>query len=258
MIDSHCHLDQEPLFNNLEKVVERSNNSGVKLILTISTNIESFNKIKIIVKKFKNVYGTLGIHPHETNLNKNLNKKSLISMMKDQNKIIGIGETGLDYYYNHSDKDTQKKLFIEHIETSIKLNLPIIVHSRNAEDDTFNILNDFSSLKPKILMHCFTGSRRFCEKLLKINSFFSFSGIITFKNSSELQKTSMIVPMEKILIETDAPYLAPVPKRGAKNEPSFIIYTAKKLSELKNVTLDNIIDQTTNNFLNLFSLNLNK
>ena len=144
MIDSHCHLDHEPLYENLSDVVNRAENNGVKLMLTISTNLESFDRIKLIISKFKNIFGTFGIHPHETKIHSNINKEKIISIQKKYNKIIGIGETGLDYYYNNSDKVIQKKLFIEHIKASLELNLPIIVHSRKAEDDTFKILNEYS------------------------------------------------------------------------------------------------------------------
>ena len=168
-------------------------------------------------------------------------------------KIIGIGETGLDFFYNHSDQKEQVRLFEEHIVASLKTNLPIIVHSREAEDSTFEILNKYSKKNNlKILMHCFTGSKRFAYKLLDLNAYFSASGIITFKNSIELQDTFKIIPNEKLLIETDSPFLAPEPMRGKKNEPSYIKYTAQRLALLKNTELKNLINFTTNNFNNLF------
>jgi len=256
MIDSHCHLDHLPLFKNLDDVLKRSNKSGVKYLLTISTSLKSFNNVKKIVNKYKNIYGTLGVHPHETSNYPNLNKKQLINLKKNNYKIIGIGETGLDYYYKNSNKLIQKKIFIEHIEAAIELNVPVIVHSREAEEDTFNILNKFSSKKPKILMHCFTGSQDFSKKLLNLDAFFSFSGIITFKNSTELQNTTKSIPLDKLLIETDSPFLAPEPKRGSPNEPSYIKYTAEKLAKLKSISFEEIINYTSNNFFKLFSLNL--
>ena len=158
----------------------------------------------------------------------------------------------MDFYYNNSDKEKQIKSFKKHIEASIKTNSPLIVHSRNAEDETFEILNKYQGEKLKILMHCFTGSKNFAEKLLKLNAFFSASGIITFKNSIDLQETFKILPLEKILIETDSPYLAPVPNRGKKNEPSFLSYTAQKLAEIKDLSKQEIIKITTKNFNNLF------
>ena len=166
--------------------------------------------------------------------------------------IIGIGETGLDFFYNNSDKKKQLDSFNTHIDASIKTNVPLIVHSRNAEDETFEILNKYRDQKLKVLMHCFTGSKDFAEKLLNFNTFFSASGIITFKNSQELQETFRFLPLERILIETDSPFLAPVPNRGKKNEPSFIDFTAAKLAEIKGIDKIELIRITTKNFNKLF------
>ena len=163
-----------------------------------------------------------------------------------------MGETGLDFHYNNSDKESQLMSFKKHIEASIELNIPLIIHSRNAESETYNVLQEFKKDNLKILMHCFTGSFEFAEKLMKLNSFFSASGIITFKNSLELQNTFKKIPLEKILIETDSPFLAPEPMRGKKNEPSFIRYTADKLAQLKEISFDEINKITTNNFNSLF------
>ena len=164
-----------------------------------------------------------------------------------------MGETGLDFYYNNSDKSSQIKSFINHIEASQELNIPLIVHSRNAEDETFDLLNKYQKKKKtKILMHCFTGSTNLAQKLLNLDAFFSASGIITFKNSLDLQSTFKEIPKEKLLIETDSPFLAPVPMRGKKNEPAYIKYTLKKLSEIKGVSLSDLEKVTTNNFNKLF------
>ena len=163
-----------------------------------------------------------------------------------------MGETGLDFHYNNSDKESQLMSFKKHIEASIELNIPLIIHSRNAESETYNVLQEFKKDNLKILMHCFTGSFEFAEKLIKLNSFFSASGIITFNNSLKLQNTFKRIPLEKILIETDSPFLAPEPMRGKKNEPSFIKYTADKLAQLKEISFDEINKITTNNFNSLF------
>ncbi len=251
MIDSHCHLDHEPLYKDLVNVINRSKLVGVKKLLTICTTLDSFDKIKKIVDQDEIIFGTFGIHPHETNQNKVL-ASEIIDQVAINKKIIGIGETGLDFYYNHSDKTAQMESFREHIIASIKTNKPLIVHSRNAEVETFDILNDYKKNNLKILMHCFTGSKQFAEKLLTLNSYFSASGIITFKNSTTLQDTFKILPLEKLLIETDSPYLAPIPNRGQKNEPSFIKYTLNKLAELKNINPLEMDIQTTNNFNRLF------
>ena len=251
MIDSHCHLDHEPLQSDLSNIIKRSKDVGIEKLLTISTSVESFKKIKKIIKEDEIIYGTIGIHPHETD-NNEISIDYIVKNFEENPKIIGIGETGLDFYYNNSDKEKQIKSFKKHIEASIKTNSPLIVHSRNAEDETFEILNKYQDEKLKILMHCFTGSKNFAEKLLKLNAFFSASGIITFKNSIDLQETFKILPLEKILIETDSPYLAPVPNRGKKNEPSFLSYTAQKLADIKDLSKQEITKITTKNFNNLF------
>ena len=251
MIDSHCHLDHEPLISDLSNIIKRSKDVGIKKLLTISTSIDSFQKIKDIVEIDEMIYGTIGIHPHESDKNQ-VTSDYIIKQYKENPKIIGIGETGLDFYYTNSDKDKQITSFKEHIEASIKTNSPLIIHSRDAEDDTFKILNEYKDQKLKILMHCFTGSKSFAEKLLSLNAFFSASGIITFKNSLDLQKTFKFLPLDKVMIETDSPFLAPVPNRGKKNEPSFIDFTANKLAEIKNITKEKIIKITTKNFNNLF------
>ena len=251
MIDSHCHLDHEPLLSDLKNVIQRSKDVGIKKLLTISTSFESFTRIKDLIKIDEMIYGTIGIHPHESSKDI-ITSSELIKNLKENEKIIGIGETGLDFYYNNSEKEKQISSFKEHIEASIKTNKPLIVHSRDAEKETFDILNEYKNENLKILMHCFTGSKEFSEKLLTLNSYFSASGIITFKNSLDLQNTFKSLPMNNILIETDSPFLAPVPKRGKKNEPSFIDFTAAKLAEIKNLSKEDLIKKTTDNFNKLF------
>ena len=251
MIDSHCHLDHEPLLSDLSNVIKRSKEVGIKKLLTISTSYKSFDRIKKIIEEDEMIYGTIGIHPHETTDNK-ISSDIIIKNLTDNEKIIGVGETGLDFYYNNSDKDHQIISFKEHIEASIKTNSPLIIHSRDAEVETFEILSEYKNQNLKILMHCFTGSKDFAKKLLTLNAFFSASGIITFKNSLELQETFKFLPLDRILIETDSPFLAPVPNRGKKNEPSFIDYTAQKLADIKSISKSEIANLTTNNFNKLF------
>ena len=251
MIDSHCHLDHEPLLSDLINVIKRSKEVGIKKLLTISTSFESFARIKKIILEDEMIYGTIGIHPHESTQNI-ITSDIIVKNFIDNPKIIGIGETGLDFYYKNSDKNDQIKSFKEHIEASIKTNSPLIIHSREAEDETFNILSEYKNQNLKILMHCFTGSKNFAKKLLSLNAFFSASGIITFKNSLELQETFKILPIDKILIETDSPFLAPVPNRGKKNEPSFIDFTAQKLADIKNISKSDLVNFTTDNFNKLF------
>jgi TatD DNase family protein len=253
MIDSHCHLDHDPLIENLTEVITRSKEIGITKLLTICTTLESFENIKAIIEKDEMIYGTYGIHPHEAK-NNQVDKQTIIRSVNENVKIIGIGETGLDFFYNYSDRERQISSFIEHIEASIELNKPIIIHSRDAEKETFEILNSYKGRNLKILMHCFTGSLEFSKKLLTLDAFFSASGIITFKNSTDLQNTFKTIPLEKLLIETDSPFLAPIPMRGKKNEPSFIKYTLEKLSTLKETTIDKMSIITTDNFNKLFNL----
>jgi len=251
MIDSHCHLDHEPLLSDLPNVIQRSKDVGIEKLLTISTSFESFSRIKDLIKIDEMIYGTIGIHPHESSKDI-ITSNEIIKNLKENVKIIGVGETGLDFYYNNSEKEKQISSFKKHIEASIETDKPLIVHSRDAEKETYDILNEYKNKKLKILMHCFTGSKEFSEKLLTLNSYFSASGIITFKNSLDLQNTFKSLPMDNILIETDSPFLAPVPKRGKKNEPSFIDFTATKLAEIKNLSKEDLIKITTDNFNKLF------
>jgi len=253
--DSHCHLDYPHLFDQLTNVVKRAEYNQVKYFLTICTTLESFEKIKLIIGKYTNIYGTFGIHPHESKKYTNVDLQFITNIKKKYRKIIGIGETGLDFYYNYSDKKTQIKSFIEHIHAASELNIPLIVHSRNAEKDTFEILKrEKQNSNSKILLHCFTGSNDFAKNLIDLNCYISVSGIITFKNSNELARTISLIPNENLLVETDAPYLSPIPYRGKFNEPSYIIHTIEKLSEIKKISKKEIINITTGNFKKLFNL----
>ncbi len=253
IIDSHCHLDYEPMFSNLDNVIKRADQSNVKIMLTISVADKKYNNIIEITNKYTNVYGTYGIHPHEAKNHSKINKDIILERLNISKKIIGIGETGLDFYYNHSDKDEQIRLFEEHIKASILSKLPLVIHSRDAEDLTYDILSKYSKKdKLKILMHCFTGTKKFADKLLGLDAFFSASGIITFKKSNDLKETFKSIPLNKILIETDSPYLSPEPLRGKSNEPSNVVLTAKYLSKLKEIEFDDLCESTTNNFFKLF------
>ena len=257
IIDSHCHLDHPYIFNQLGDVIKRAQLNQVKYLLTICTTLESFEKIKLIINKYENIYGTFGIHPHETKKFTNVGTKFILNLVKKYKKVIGIGETGLDFYYNHSEKEIQKKSFIDHINAAIELNIPLIVHSRNAENDTYEIIKkETKNSNLKILIHCFTGSKEFAKRMLDLNCYISVSGIVTFKKSTELVDTVSYIPVDKLLVETDSPYLAPLPYRGKSNEPSFIIHTVEKLSKIKNISKENIMTSTTNNFIKLFGLKL--
>ncbi len=257
IIDSHCHLTYEPMSSSLDETIKRANMDGIKFLLTISTEDKSFENILKILDKYKCVYGSYGIHPHEAKNHKNIDFNDIVEKVKKNNKIIGIGESGLDFYYNHSAKKDQIDSFLEHINASKKTNLPIIVHTRSAENETFEILNKAVKKENlKILIHCFTGSKEFAFKLLDIGAYISASGVVTFKKSQELANTFKQIPLDRLLVETDAPYLAPEPLRGKPNEPSYIVHTVKFLSKLKNISFKDLSEITTQNFFKLFG-NLN-
>ena len=253
IIDSHCHLNYEPMSLSLKETIERANKDGVKYLLTISTEDKSYNQILDIVTKNKCVYGSYGIHPHEAKNHKNIKSEEIIKKTKQNKKIIGIGESGLDFYYNYSDKKDQMKCFEEHINAAQYSKLPLIVHTRNAETETFELLKKKINEKNfKILIHCFTGSKEFAFKLIDLGAFISASGVVTFKKSLDLANTFKELPNDRILVETDSPYLAPVPLRGKPNEPSYIVHTVKFLSKIKNLSFDDFSTTTTQNFFNLF------
>ena len=253
IIDSHCHLNYEPMSLSLKETIERANKDGVKYLLTISTEDKSFENILNIISNNNCVYGSYGIHPHEAKNHKLIKSEDIIKKTKLNKKIIGIGESGLDFYYNYSDKKDQIKCFEEHIIAAQKTQLPIIVHTRNAEIETFEILKKRLLEKNfKILIHCFTGSKEFAFKLLDLGAFISASGVVTFKKSEDLANTFKEIPNDRILVETDSPYLAPVPLRGKSNEPSYIVHTVKFLSKLKEISFEDFSKITTKNFFNLF------
>ncbi len=253
IIDSHCHLNYEPISLSLKETINRANKDGVKYLLTISTEDKSYDKILNIVSNNECVYGSYGIHPHEAKNHKFISSEIIIEKTKLNRKIIGIGESGLDFYYNNSDKKDQIKCFEEHITASQITQLPLIVHTRNAEAETLEIIKKRLNEKNfKILIHCFTGSEEFAFKLIDLGAYISSSGVVTFKKSDALANTFKKLPNERILVETDSPYLAPVPLRGKPNEPSYIIHTVKFLSKLKNLSFEDFSNITTKNFFKLF------
>jgi len=253
IIDSHCHLEYEPMTSNLKEVIDRAIKNNVKYLLSISTTDDSYDKILKIVQNYKNVFGTYGIHPHETKNYTSLSHEQIIKKTTLSDKIIGIGETGLDFYYDHSDRSIQKKLFIEHIRAAQTLNLPLIVHTRAAEDDTYDILRSENKNKSlKILIHCFTGTQTFAHKLVDLGCYISASGVVTFKKSKDLAETFLSLPNDRILVETDSPYLSPEPLRGKPNEPSHIVHTVKFLANLKNLNTESFAEITSSNFFKLF------
>ena len=250
IIDSHCHLDYEPLINNIDQILLNAKKNYITKLLTIGTSLESSKKVLDIINKYSNVYGAIGIHPNSTT--GNLEKLDGILALKNNNKkIIAFGETGLDYFYKRSEKNDQIFSFEKHIEFSIAENVPVIIHTRDADDDTISIIKKYYK-KTNFLIHCFTGTLDFAKKLLDLNCIISFSGIITFKKSNNLRDVVKYVPLEKMLIETDSPYLSPDPFRGKSNEPANVKIVAETIASIKQISFGEVASSTTANFENFF------
>lgn len=249
MIDSHCHLDM--FENNISDVITRAHDAGVGTIITVGSDPESIEKTIKIADEYPMVYAGVGIHPHDS---KDLNEEILkrIFELSRHPKVVAIGEIGLDYHYEHSPKDIQQKAFIRQLELAREVGLPVIIHSREAFEDTIKILKE-SGIK-KAVMHCFSGNVTQAKKALDLGFFISISGVVTFKNAKKIKEVAQFVPDEYMMIETDAPYLAPEPFRGKKNEPAFLIYVARSLSELRGVTEEDIDRITTVNVKRLFHI----
>ncbi len=258
LIDSHCHLNYDN-FKNVEDLLKLSTENNVDAFIAIgaSDKLESCKQTIEISKKSKKIFPTIGLHPHDAKFYDKVFEKELEKMLELEKNIVAIGEIGLDYYYNHSSRDEQISAFKKQMNLAKKYNLPIIIHTRDAEGDTFDIINDFkkNNKEIKILLHCFSGTMELAKKMLKIeNVFFSFSGIITFKNANEVREVAEIIPLEKIMVETDSPYLAPVPFRGKSNHPAYVRYVAEKLAEIKNKPYSYIEEITRKNTIEFFNL----
>ena len=253
LVDSHCHLDYLERDGDLDEAVERARQAGVGTIVTICTKVSEFETIKRIAERYDDIWCTVGIHPHEVAREPQVTTAQLLEMAQHP-KVVGIGETGLDYYYEHSPREAQKNSFRTHIVAARESGLPLIVHTRDADDDTMEILAEaYADGAFPGLIHCYSTSPEVAEKALKIGFYISIAGIVTFKRAEELQQTAAGLPEDRLLVETDAPYLAPVPKRGKRNEPSYVAFTAAKLAELRNDDASRIATVTTDNFFRLFS-----
>ena len=255
IVDSHCHLDFKDFQDDLDLVIKKAYDSNVKHMLSISVNLEDFKNVYKVANSYDNIYCTTGIHPNNVPENKNnelLFEKLSLNLKKK--KVIGVGETGLDFYRNEENRINQIEYFNTHLEVSGLFNYPTIVHTRNAEKDTINCIEKaVKKHSTKGLIHCFTSTMELAKKVLDEGFYISFSGIITFNKVDDLIDVVKYVPLDRILVETDAPYLAPIPFRGKRNEPSFVTHTLKKIAEIKKKNVEDMAQITTNNFFNLFS-----
>jgi TatD DNase family protein len=252
MIDTHCHLDYLK-DDSLENIINKSHAAGVEKIITISVEPSNFDLVQEITTRFPHVYGTQGIHPHEAKLANAQEYERMRNNIKKNTKIVAIGEFGLDYHYMHSPKDIQLRVFEEQFEMAIDLNMPIVIHTRDADEDTAMILKKYASrLKPRGVLHSFTSTIALAQVGLDEGFYISFNGIITFKAAEAVRDVLRLCPMEKILLETDAPFLAPIPFRGRENAPFYLEHIAAKVAEIKNISIDEVKKQTTENAKKLF------
>ncbi len=252
LIDSHCHLEYKGLVEDQQGVLARARQAGIAGFLNISTRQREWDQVIATAAREPDVWASVGIHPHEADAHADLGEAALIEAAEHP-KVIAIGETGLDYYYDHSDRGTQQALFRTHIAVSRATGLPLIVHTRDAEDDTAAILADEMGKGTfPALIHCFTASADFARKVLNLGLTISLSGIVTFKNAKDLQAIAAELPEDRLLVETDAPFLAPIPHRGRPCEPAFTADTARFVAGLRGVSLETLAETTTQNFHRLF------
>lgn len=252
LIDSHCHLEYKGLVEDQQAVLERARAAGVKGFLNISTRQNEWDKVVATAEREPDVWASVGIHPHEADAHADLGEEALRAATAHP-KVIAIGETGLDYYYDKSDRNVQKDLFRMHIGIARETGLPLIIHTRDAEEDTADILaSEMEKGAFPALIHCFTASAEFGQKVLDLGLTISISGIVTFKNAKELQEIAAIIPQDRLLVETDSPFLAPVPHRGRPCEPAFVRNTAEFVAELRGEDLETLAEYTTRNFEKLF------
>ena len=253
IVDSHCHLDYDSLYEDIEGVLERARQNDVRLVVSIGTRVRKFDKILELAERYPEVWCTIGTHPHHAHEELDITARQLIELARHP-KVVGIGEAGLDYHYDFSPREAQAKGFRVHIEAARETRLPLVIHSREAEEDTALILEEemaIGAFKP--LLHCFTSKPELASRGLALGAYVSFSGILTYKNAQGIRDTAANVPLDRILVETDAPYLAPVPFRGKSNEPSFVVKTLEQLAALKAVASEDMARITTENFFRLFS-----
>lgn len=252
-VDSHCHLNYKGLVEDQDAVLARAADAGVSAMLNISTRKREWADIIATAEKAPNIWASVGIHPHEADSHADVDTAQLVAAA-DHPKVIAIGETGLDYFYDHSDREQQQESFRAHLVASRETGLPVIVHTRDAEEDTARILREEMGKGPfPGVIHCFTASGEFADIALELGLFISISGIVTFKNAQDLRDTAARIPEERLLIETDSPFLAPVPHRGKSCEPAFVADTGRFLADLRGVRVERLAQTTAENFYTLFA-----
>lgn len=252
LVDSHCHLNFPELKQDLEGTLARARVAGVSAFLTVNTRLSETEEVLKIAEGQPDVFASVGVHPCDVKETGVPSADALLAFAQHP-KCVALGETGLDYYYDASQAEDQKKSLNAHMEVAQATGLPLIIHARDAEDDLVTLLEVMKGRENPGVIHCFTGTKDFAHKMLDYGFYISISGIVTFKKATELQDIVLDIPLDRLLVETDAPYLAPVPKRGKPNEPAYVRYTAEKVAELKGISFEELAQTTTNNFFRLFS-----
>ena len=261
-VDSHCHIDGKEFDADREEVIGRAREAGVKAMLVVGTgaadDFENFERAARVAEEHEDIFAAVGVHPHDAKTFDDAAEKRLADLTRACEKIVAWGEIGLDFYYDHSPRDVQERVFRRQIRLAADLDLPIIIHSRDADAETVRILTEECSNKDFRggIMHCFGGSAEMAEDLMRIGFLISFAGNVTFKKAENLREAARVVPLERLLIETDCPFLTPVPFRGKRNEPAYVVETARFLASFYGVELETLANQTTRNFLNFFKINL--
>jgi TatD DNase family protein len=259
LVDSHCHIDGEAFDSDRDEVVQRAKDAGLIALLNVGTgdpNSDDFRKAVAVAEKYENVFAAVGVHPHDAKLYDDKAEEHLIALAKQSEKVIAWGEIGLDFYYDHSPRDVQQGVFRRQIRTARDLHLPIIIHSRDADSETVDMLSGECSDEgfPGGIMHCFGGTAEMAETLLKLGFLISFAGNVTFKKADNLRDAARVVPLDRLLVETDCPFLTPIPFRGKRNEPAYVEHTARFLADFYGVSFEVLAERTTRNFLEFFRL----
>ena len=252
LVDSHCHLDFPDLANNLDALLKNMQENDVTNALCISVNLSDFPRVRALAEKYDHLYASVGVHPDYENLDEP--KADLLAELADHPKVVAIGETGLDYFRLQGDLEWQRERFRQHIQAALKCYKPLIIHTRSAAADTLRIMAEEGADKVGGVMHCFTESWDVAQQAIAMNFYISFSGIVTFKNAQALKEVAKKIPLDRMLIETDSPYLAPVPHRGKLNQPAFVRYVAEEIARLRTTSVEEIAMATTNNFFKLFKI----
>ena len=254
LVDSHCHLDFPDFNGEVGDVVARAHAAGVGLMVTISTKVSEWDRVRAVAERFPHVFCTVGIHPHEADSEPETHAATLIEMARHP-KVVGIGETGLDYYYEHAPRKAQKRAFLAHIAASRETGLPLVIHTREADDDTADILRtEMAKGTFPALLHCFTSSQQLADIALDLGLYISLSGIVTFNSAKALQETARSIPLDRLLVETDTPFLAPVPHRGKPNEPAFVVDVVERLATVRGCLPEHLAGCTWRNACRLFGL----